>query len=138
MVDARNMSRIVEAADWPATPHQVLWKLRWPASIIYRFTSQKVAMSISLVGAIVADLPTGAEAGIGARLLSGSYRIPVPFLLPSTDRHLRIAILRRAFEAPHYLNIKHHRRTTSSFSLPNRLNFDAGPADASWMWRCAP
>jgi NitT/TauT family transport system permease protein len=32
-----------------------------------------VAISISLVGAIVAELPTGAEAGIGARLLAGSY-----------------------------------------------------------------
>ena len=30
-------------------------------------------MTISLVGAIVAELPTGAQAGIGARLLTGSY-----------------------------------------------------------------
>ncbi|WP_051386783.1 ABC transporter permease [Bradyrhizobium sp. ARR65] len=58
---------------WSATPRQVLWKLRWPASVPYLFTSLKVAVSISLVGAIVAELPTGAEAGIGARLLSGSY-----------------------------------------------------------------
>ncbi len=58
---------------WSATPRQVLWKLRWPASVPYLFASLKVAISISLVGAIVAELPTGAEAGIGARLLSGSY-----------------------------------------------------------------
>jgi NitT/TauT family transport system permease protein len=58
---------------WSATPRQVLWKLRWPASVPYLFASLKVAVSISLVGAIVAELPTGAEAGIGARLLSGSY-----------------------------------------------------------------
>ncbi len=32
-----------------------------------------MAISISLVGAIVGELPTGAQAGIGARLLSGSY-----------------------------------------------------------------
>jgi len=32
-----------------------------------------VAISISLIGAIVAELPTGGEAGIGARLLAGSY-----------------------------------------------------------------
>jgi len=58
---------------WSATPRQVLRKLRWPASVPYLFASLKVAVTISLIGAIVAELPTGAEAGIGARLLSGSY-----------------------------------------------------------------
>jgi NitT/TauT family transport system permease protein len=58
---------------WSATPRQMLWKLRWPAAVPYLFASLKVAISISLVGAIVAELPTGAEAGIGARLLAGSY-----------------------------------------------------------------
>jgi NitT/TauT family transport system permease protein len=58
---------------WSATPRQVLWKLRWPASVPYLFASLKVAITISLIGAIVAELPTGGEAGIGARLLSGSY-----------------------------------------------------------------
>jgi NitT/TauT family transport system permease protein len=58
---------------WSATPRQMLLKLRWPAAIPYLFTSLKVAVTISLVGAIVAELPTGAEAGIGARLLAGSY-----------------------------------------------------------------
>ena len=58
---------------WSATPRQVLWKLRWPASLPYLFASLKVAITISLIGAIVAELPTGAEAGIGARLLAGSY-----------------------------------------------------------------
>jgi NitT/TauT family transport system permease protein len=33
----------------------------------------KVAVAISLVGAIVGELPTGAVAGLGARLLTGSY-----------------------------------------------------------------
>jgi NitT/TauT family transport system permease protein len=32
-----------------------------------------VAAAISLTGAIVGELPTGAQAGLGARLLSGSY-----------------------------------------------------------------
>src|SRR6201986_122222 len=58
---------------WAATPRQVLWKLRWPAAIPFLFASLKVAITISLIGAIVAELPTGAEAGIGARLLAGSY-----------------------------------------------------------------
>ena len=39
----------------------------------YLFTSMQVAIAISLVGAIVGEMPTGASAGIGARLLAGSY-----------------------------------------------------------------
>jgi NitT/TauT family transport system permease protein len=58
---------------WSATPRQVLSKLRWPSAVPFLFASLKVAISISLVGAIVAELPTGGEAGIGARLLAGSY-----------------------------------------------------------------
>lgn len=56
-----------------ATPEQTFWKLRWPAAMPYLFTSLKIAVAISLVGAIVGELPTGAVAGLGARLLSGSY-----------------------------------------------------------------
>jgi NitT/TauT family transport system permease protein len=51
----------------------VLWKLRLPASVPFLFASLKVAIAIALVGAIVGELPTGAQAGIGARLLNGSY-----------------------------------------------------------------
>jgi NitT/TauT family transport system permease protein len=58
---------------WSATPRQVLSKLRWPTAVPYLFAGLKVAITISLIGAIVAELPTGAEAGIGARLLAGSY-----------------------------------------------------------------
>src|SRR5580700_4015985 len=58
---------------WSANKLQVLWKLRWPSSIPFLFASLKVCVTISLVGAIVGELPTGAQAGIGARLLTGSY-----------------------------------------------------------------
>ena len=56
-----------------ATPWQTFWKLRVPASVPFLFTSMKVAIAASLVGAIVGELPTGAVAGIGAKLLVGSY-----------------------------------------------------------------
>ena len=56
-----------------ASRWQTFWKLRWPSSMPYLFTSLKVAVAISLVGAIVGELPTGAVAGLGARLLAGSY-----------------------------------------------------------------
>ena len=58
---------------WSATPAQVLWHLRWPASLPFLFAGLKVAVAISIVGAIVGELPTGAQAGLGARLLTGSY-----------------------------------------------------------------
>jgi hypothetical protein len=41
-----------------------------PASVPFLFASMKVAIAISLVGAIVGELPTGAVAGLGARLLN--------------------------------------------------------------------
>lgn len=56
-----------------ATATEILWKLRLPAAVPFLFTSLKVAIAIALTGAIVGELPTGAVAGIGARLLVGSY-----------------------------------------------------------------
>ena len=56
-----------------ATAAQTFWKLRVPASIPFLFTSMKVAIAASLVGTIVGELPTGAVAGIGSKLLAGSY-----------------------------------------------------------------
>ena len=50
-----------------------LWKLRLPSSMPYLFASLKVAIAASLVGTIVGELPAGATAGLGARLLSGIY-----------------------------------------------------------------
>src|SRR5262245_28020897 len=58
---------------WSASGAQVFWKLRWPSSLPFMFASLKVAIAISLVGAIVGELPTGAQAGIGARLIACSY-----------------------------------------------------------------
>jgi NitT/TauT family transport system permease protein len=54
-----------------ASPSQGFWKLRLPASVPYLFTSLKIGISAALVGAIVAELPTGARAGFGARMLVG-------------------------------------------------------------------
>lgn len=63
-----DLMRTYNASSW-----QTFWMLRWPSSIPFLFTSLKVAIAISLVGAIVGELPTGAQAGLGARLLAGSY-----------------------------------------------------------------
>jgi NitT/TauT family transport system permease protein len=58
---------------YDASERDVFVKLRWPASMAFLFAGVKVAATLALVGAIVAELPTGAQAGLGARLLAGSY-----------------------------------------------------------------
>ena len=63
-----DLMRTYNCARW-----QLFFNLRLPSSVPYLFTSMKIAIAISLVGAIVGELPTGAVAGLGARLLSGSY-----------------------------------------------------------------
>jgi NitT/TauT family transport system permease protein len=56
-----------------ASQGQSFWRLRLPSSVPYLFASLKVGIAAALVGTIVAELPAGATAGLGARLLSGSY-----------------------------------------------------------------
>jgi NitT/TauT family transport system permease protein len=58
---------------YSASARQVFWKLRWFSAQPYLFASLKIAIAAALVGAIVAELPTGAQGGLGSRLLSGSY-----------------------------------------------------------------
>lgn len=58
---------------YSASKAQIFWKVRWPSSLPYVFASLKIAVAAALLGAIVGELPTGAVAGLGARLLSGSY-----------------------------------------------------------------
>ena len=63
-----DLLRTYSASSW-----QAFWKLRFPSALPYLFTSMKVGVAASLVGAIVGELPTGAAGGLGARLLAGSY-----------------------------------------------------------------
>ena len=58
---------------YSATSSETFWKLRLPASVPFLFASLKVGIAAALVGTIVAELPTGARFGLGARLLTGSY-----------------------------------------------------------------
>ena len=58
---------------YAASARDTFWKLRVPASLPLLFPSLRVGIAAGLVGAIVGELPTGAQAGLGARLLTGSY-----------------------------------------------------------------
>ena len=58
---------------YAASRWQSLWFLRLPAALPFLFPALRVGVAAGLVGAMVAELPTGAVAGLGARLLTGSY-----------------------------------------------------------------
>jgi NitT/TauT family transport system permease protein len=58
---------------WNASKWQTLIRLRLPSSMPYLFTSLKVGIAASLVGAIVGELPINQDGGLGARMLVGSY-----------------------------------------------------------------
>lgn len=58
---------------WNASRAQTFWKLRLPSSAPYLFTSLKIGVAASLIGAVVAELSLSQNGGLGARLLAGSY-----------------------------------------------------------------
>jgi NitT/TauT family transport system permease protein len=65
---ALELMRSYAANDW-----QILWKLRFPASLPYLFTALKVSATVSVIGAIVGELPSGIGDGLGRALLTFSY-----------------------------------------------------------------
>jgi NitT/TauT family transport system permease protein len=76
MVQGLRSPQVIESEmlhTYAATPWQALWILRLPASLPFLFPALRIGVAASLVGAMVAELPTGAQAGLGARLLTGSY-----------------------------------------------------------------
>lgn len=58
---------------YAASPWQILWKLRVPAALPYVFTALKISASVSVIGAIVGELPSGIPDGLGRALLTFSY-----------------------------------------------------------------
>lgn len=76
MVQGLRSPQVIETEmlhTYAASPWQALWMLRLPASLPFLFPALRVGVAAGLVGAMVAELPTGAQAGLGARLLTGSY-----------------------------------------------------------------
>ena len=55
---------------YAASPWRVLWKLRVPASMPYVFSALKVAATASVVGAIIGELPSGLQSGLGGAILN--------------------------------------------------------------------
>jgi NitT/TauT family transport system permease protein len=60
-------------ATYAAPRWRTLVSIRLPASLPFLFPALKIAAAVAVVTTIVAELPTGADSGLGARLLVGSY-----------------------------------------------------------------
>jgi NitT/TauT family transport system permease protein len=71
---ALELMRILSASGW-----DVFSRLRLPSSLPYVFSGLKVASTLSVIGAIVAEF-TGADRGIGYVVQSASYRLDTRLL----------------------------------------------------------
>jgi NitT/TauT family transport system permease protein len=66
-VDTRaiDLMRTYAAGRWT-----ILWKLRVPASLPYVFSAFKIAATASVVGAIIGELPSGLQSGLGGAIIN--------------------------------------------------------------------
>jgi NitT/TauT family transport system permease protein len=55
---------------YAATKWQVLWRLRVPASLPYLFSALRVSATASVVGAIIGELPSSIQDGLGGAILN--------------------------------------------------------------------
>jgi NitT/TauT family transport system permease protein len=55
---------------YAANRWQVLWRLRVPASMPYLFSALKVSATASVVGAIIGELPSSIQDGLGGAILN--------------------------------------------------------------------
>ena len=62
---ALELMRTYAASRW-----DVLWKLRLPTSLPYLFTALRLAATVSVVGAIIGELPTGLQDGLGGAIIN--------------------------------------------------------------------
>jgi len=62
---ALELMRTYAASRWT-----VLWKLRVPASLPYVFAALKLAATASVVGAIIGELPSGLQEGLGGAIIN--------------------------------------------------------------------
>jgi NitT/TauT family transport system permease protein len=55
---------------YAASPWTVLWKLRVPASLPYVFSALRISATASVVGAIIGELPSGLQSGLGGAIIN--------------------------------------------------------------------
>jgi NitT/TauT family transport system permease protein len=62
---AHELMRSYAASQW-----QVLWRLRVPSSLPYLFSALRLSATASVVGAIIGELPTGLQNGLGGAIFN--------------------------------------------------------------------
>jgi NitT/TauT family transport system permease protein len=71
---------------YAANRWQVLWRLRVPASLPYLFSALRVSATASVVGAIIGELPSSIQDGLGGAILNfNQYYSLVPENLWATN-----------------------------------------------------
>lgn len=65
--EALDLMKSLSASRW-----QIFWKIRFPHSLPYLFSSLKIASSLAVVGAVIGEF-TGATEGIGHLINTSSY-----------------------------------------------------------------
>src|SRR5487761_1401109 len=90
-----NTLRGLQAADphalelmrtYAATRWSVLWKVRVPSSLPYLFSALRLSATASVVGAIIGELPTGLQNGLGGAIFNfNEYYSIEPQELWATD-----------------------------------------------------
>ncbi len=55
---------------YAASPWTVLWKVKFPASLPFIFAALKIAATASVVGAIIGELPSSIQDGLGGAILN--------------------------------------------------------------------
>jgi NitT/TauT family transport system permease protein len=78
---ALELMRSYSASRWA-----VLWKLKVPASLPYLFAAFKIAATASVVGAIIGELPSSIQDGLGGAILNfNQYYLSSPESLWATN-----------------------------------------------------
>jgi NitT/TauT family transport system permease protein len=78
---AIELMRSYAAGKW-----KILWKLKVPASLPYLFTALKVSATASVVGAIIGELPSSIQDGLGGAIINfNQYYLNSPESLWATN-----------------------------------------------------
>src|SRR6185312_13821421 len=64
---ALELMRSYAAGNW-----RILWKLRFPAALPYIFSALKISATASVVGAIIGELPSSIQDGLGGQIINYS------------------------------------------------------------------
>jgi NitT/TauT family transport system permease protein len=71
---------------YAANQWSILWRLKVPASLPYLFTAFKIAATASVVGAIIGELPSSIQDGLGGAILNfNQYYLSSPPSLWATN-----------------------------------------------------